>query len=295
MTLPRRLRMAMLVVIATGTAVAALCSVPAPEARAFYIFNHDRVVRQALPPGEVDEAAILQILLGAPPAAGAVGTDAFMGDDFRHIDNANNPAEICAQTQQAWNFFMPIVLGGAQPVGPGGTDLANGPAARAAFGGLVHALEDFYAHSNWVEDNIAVGQIDRLAPQLMPTCDPATLPAGLHTGYFDLDLGLHEDLLTGCPPGGPPPGFVECHSMLNKDGWNTPRGGVLLPAGVGVPGVQLVNYFDLAAFLATRDSTELFWQVRDVVVGNAVTQNPGVDGQCVAANLFQADRRQPCF
>jgi hypothetical protein len=266
-------------VVTVAAVVAAFFGFAVPNAHAFFILNHERIVRDALPPGEVDETAIQQILAGPPPGAGAVGSDAFFSDLFRHIDNAKDPAEICARTQEAWNFFIPTVLSGAQPAGPGGSDLVNGPEALAAFGGLAHALEDFYSHSNWVEDNIAVGQPDRMPPPLMPNCDPSALPADLHSGYFDLDFGNHEDPLSGCPPGGPPAGFAECHSTLNKDAADTPRGMVPVP---GRP----MNYFDLAALLATRATTDLFWQVRGLVASNA--------GECAARNLFQADRLEPC-
>lgn len=279
MTRFRRLRPGQRIAVVAAV-VAAFFGLPTPSAQAFLIQNHDRVTRDALPPAEVDNTALLQILVGPPPGAGAVGSDAFFGDEFRHIDDAKNPADICALTQQAWNFFTPIVLNGAQPAGPGGSDLVDGPGARAAFGGLAHSLQDFYSHTNWVEDNVAVGQPDRMPPPLMPTCDPASLPAGLHSGFFSLDLGGHEDPLAGCPPGGPPPGFAECHSTLNKDAWDTPRG--ILP----VPG-RSMNYFDLAAQLATRATTDLYRQVRSLVADNA--------GECAAGNLFQADRHEPCW
>jgi hypothetical protein len=183
----RRSRLGLLAVIVASAVVTALLAVPAPQSQAFYIQNHERITRDALAPIGVDPTAMNQILVGPPPGAGAVGSDAFFFDEFRHIDDAKNPADICARSEQAWNFFTPIVLMGAQPVGPNGSDLVNGASARAAFGGLAHALQDFYAHSNWVEDNIAVGQLDRLAPPLMPKCDPATFPPGLHTGYFSMD------------------------------------------------------------------------------------------------------------
>lgn len=250
MRLFRGLRPGLLVVTAM-TVIAAMVGLPAPNAQAFFVLNHERIVRDALPGGEVDETAVLQILVGPPPGAGAIGSDAFQTDDFRHIDNAKNAAEVCALTEQAWNFFTPIVLSGSQPTGPGGSDLVDGREARAAFGGLAHALEDFYAHTNWVEENIAVGQPDRMPPPLMPDCDPAALPAGLHSGFFSLDFGDHEDPLSGCPPGGPPPGFAECHSTLNKDAWDTPRGILAVP-GANPP----MNYFDLAARLATRATTD---------------------------------------
>jgi hypothetical protein len=275
-----RLRRGPLAATATATAAAAFLALSAPTAQAFYVENHERVTGDALTPVGVDNTALNQILVGPPPGAGAVGSDAFFGDEFRHIDNAKNPADICARTTQAWNFFTPIVFNGAQATGPRGTDLVDGPGARAAFGGLAHALQDFYAHSNWVEENIAVGQPDRMPPPLMPNCDPASLPPGLHSGFFGLDLGNHEDPSSGCPPGGPPPGFAECHTTLNKDGISTSRG--ITP----VPGWNM-NYYDLAAQLATRATTDLYWQVRGLVVNNA--------GECVANNLFQADRHESCW
>ncbi|MFZ0835292.1 MAG: hypothetical protein WAM92_19900 [Mycobacterium sp.] len=279
MTATRRKRLAPLVVTATVAVVAALCGVTAPNAQAFYIQNHEMITRNALPPDQVDEAAVLQILIGPPPGAGAVGSDAFVSDEFRHIDNAKDAADICARTTQAWNFFYPLIQGGAQATGPGGGDLVDGPEARAAFGGLAHALQDFYSHSNWVELNTAAGDFERMPPPLMPTCDPAALPPELHTGYFSMEYSP-EFQLEGCPPAGPPPGYAECHDALNKDGWNTQRGMVRVP-GTGW------NNFDLAALLATKATTDLFWQVRGLIAGNA--------GECVAANLFQADRHQPCW
>jgi hypothetical protein len=270
MSASRRLRLGVPVVIAATTLVAAFFGLPAPSAKAFFVQNHELITRNALPPDQVSENAMLQILVGPPPGAGAVGTDAFFNDDFRHLDNANNPADICALAQTAWTTFVPVILSGSQTVGNG---LANGPAARAAFGGLIHVQQDLYAHSNWVEISIAEGQPERLAPPIFPGCDPAALPVGLHTGYFELAYGNHEDPLAGCPVGGPPPGFVECHSSLNKDGPNTFRGSQL------VPGMNM-NMYDLAALLATRATTNLYEQIR----GSVASSN----GESAAVMLFQA-------
>jgi hypothetical protein len=276
--LSRQLRVGVEVVTASITATAALFTVPTPQAQAFFIEGHEPITRNALPPDLVDESAMLQILVGPPPGGGAVASDAYATDVFRHLDNAKNPADICASAQVACNTFTPVFLSGAQPSGPGGTDLVNGFAARAAFGGLAHVLQDFYSHSNWVEDNVAAGQPERLAPPIFPTCDPAAFPPGLHTGYFSMDFSS-DFPYAGCPPGGPPPGFEACHTVLYKDGPTQPQG------SVRVPGTDM-NYFDLAALLATRATTDLFWQIRGLVVGSA--------GECVANNLFQADRHEPC-
>jgi hypothetical protein len=273
-------------VVAVFGLIGAFCCWVAPSAHAFYIQNHASITRSALPADQVNEVAVLQILNGPPPGGGAMGSDAFATDQWRHIDNAKNPADVCARAQQAWNILSPVILNGSRPAGPGATVLANGPAARAAFGGLAHAQQDFYAHSNWVEDNIAAGQPDRLAPSIFPTCNPGDFPADLHTGYFNI-LFSKQFPLDGCPPAGPPPGFPECHSALNKDGPDTARG------SQPVPGTGMTMY-DVAASLATTATTNLYGQIRDLVASTVTAQNPGVDGDCVAAKLFQPDLFGPC-
>jgi hypothetical protein len=69
------------VVAAVGRWLAASAS---PSA--FKIQNHERVTRDALTPVGVDSAALGQILVGPPPGAGAVGSDAFFADDLYHAD-----------------------------------------------------------------------------------------------------------------------------------------------------------------------------------------------------------------
>ena len=130
--------------IAATTLVAALFGLPAPKAYAFFITNHEMITRNALPPDPVSQAAMLQILIGPPPGAGAVGSDAFPTDEWRHLDNSITPSDICSRALQAWNTFEPLIVSGSQLVGG---VLANGPSARAAFGGLAHAQQE--ALSRW--------------------------------------------------------------------------------------------------------------------------------------------------
>lgn len=252
----RRRRSATLAVLVAVLGLVA--AVVMPAASAFYIQNHESITRAALPPDQVNETALQEILVGPPPGGGAVGSDAFVGDEFRHLDNAVNPVEVCNRANQAWSVFWPVIANGS--VLANGV-LVDGPGARAAFGGLLHTQQDFYAHSNYVEINLAQGQPDRLAPPIFPGCDPAAYPPELHTGYFNLDFGNHDDPLSGCPPTGPPPGFQDCHSTLAKDGTSSPN-------------------YGLAASLATRASTDLFWMVRGMVVAQ--------NGEAAAAQLFQA-------
>jgi hypothetical protein len=274
MILARRNPLGVLIVIMAAIAVATSFGMFAPKARAFYINNHETITRNALPADQVSQQAVNQILLGPPPGAGAVGSDAFATDEFRHLDNSANPVDLCARAQQAWDTFSPVILSGS--VLNNGAEV-DGPAARAAFGALAHTQQDFYSHSNWVEDNVAIGQLDRLAPQLFPTCNPADFPADVHTGYFSINFS-QEFPLGGCPAGGPPPGSPECHSVLNKDGPNTPRG------GQPVPGTNM-NMYDLAAKLATEATTNLYFQVRDLVAAT--------NGQDAATALFQQGGPMP--
>ncbi len=269
MTLARRHPLGVLVVIvASIAAVATSFGLFAPRAQAFYIKNHETITRNALPADQVSQLAVNQILIGPPPGAGVVGSDAFATDDFRHLDNAVSPVDICNRAQQTWDTFSPVVLSGSVL---NGTAEVNGPAARAAFGALAHTQQDFYSHSNWVEDNIAIGQLDRLAPPIFPVCNPALFPPDLHTGYYNIDLSSQYPL-EGCPPAGPPPGFQECHTTLNKDGPHTIRGGQV------VPGTNMNNY-DLAAKLASQATTDLYFQVRDFVAA--------ANGPDAATQLFQ--------
>ncbi|KUI38291.1 hypothetical protein [Mycobacterium sp. GA-2829] len=284
-TVARRLRQAPIAMAATVVLLGAMCW-SAPSAQAFYIQNHASITRSALPPDHVNEVAMLQILNGPPPGGGAMGSDAFAADQWRHMDNAKNPADICARARQAWNILQPVVLRGSQPADPGARLLVDGPAANAAIGGLFHAQQDFYAHSNWVEDNIAAGQLDRLAPPLFPSCDPGVFPADLHTGYFNI-LYSKQFPLDGCPPAGPPPGYADCHAALNKDGPDTARG------GEPVPGTSMREY-DLAARLATTATTNLYQQLRGLIAGAVSAQHPGVDAECVAAKVFRPDLLGPC-
>jgi hypothetical protein len=274
MTLSRRHPLGVLVVIVASIAVVTTSGLFTPKAQAFYVKNHETITRNALPTNQVSQAAMNQILIGPPPGAGAVGSDAYATEEFRHLDNSINPADICARATQAWDTFSPVVLSGSVL---NGTAESNGPAARAAFGALAHTLQDFYAHSNWVEDNIAAGQLDRLAPPIFPTCNPLDFPADLHTGYFNIQFSSQFPL-DGCPPEGPPPGFQECHSVLNKDGPKTPRG------SQPVPGTN-ESLYDLAAMLATRATTDFYGQLRDLVAS--------ADGQSAATALFQQGGQSP--
>lgn len=193
MTLTRRHPLGVLVAIVAS--LAAVASFGAPTAQAFYVKYHETITRNALPADQVSQLAVNQILIGPPPGGGAMGSDVFATDEFRHLDNSINPVDICNRARQAWDVFSPVVLSGSVL---NGNVEADGPGARAAFGALLHTQQDFYAHSNWVEENVAIGQLDRLAPPIFPTCNPADFPADLAHRL------LQHRLLPAVPPRGLP-------------------------------------------------------------------------------------------
>jgi hypothetical protein len=260
----------------------------------FSLQVHEDILRAALPPATptagVDAEALSQIIGSFVQGTGNRGSDQFQADAFRHFDNASSLADICKRAGDAWTFFMTTVGSGAVPTGePGYRALVSGPAARSAFGGLTHALADFYSHSNWVELAVNANQSPQLAP-IFPTCNPGALPAALQSGYFALSLANGLD---GCPkPGGvptPPAPFLYCHLTLNKDEPGRGHGKDL------VPGLASVTYHQLAVQLAVAHTTLLYNQVRSSIEALYSPLSYDLDGTCVANLLFQAARVESCL
>lgn len=256
MTLPRRSRRVLSACTVAIMATATFFGVAAPTAHAFYVLNHEAITRAALPPDQVAQDALIEILVGPPPGSGAAGSDAFANDDWRHLDNAVTPVDICARARTAWDAFSPVLLSGSVMAGD---VLVDGPGARAAFGALLHTQQDFYSHTNWVESAVAANDPYRIAPPIFPACNPADFPVDLHTGFFSMDFS-QEFPLQGCPAAGPPPPFQECHLTLSKDGPGDIRGSQ--PAA----GTNL-NLYDVATRSATAASTNLYHQIRGLVAG----------------------------
>jgi hypothetical protein len=89
--------------------------------------------------------------------------------------------------------------------------------ALGYFGQYLHAIQDFYAHSNWIELQVAQNVVPPLAP-IQYGCDSSTLPNGLTTGYFDVWSPFDFCGPTNAPAGAQPPprpparsGFTLCH------------------------------------------------------------------------------------
>lgn len=115
------------------------------------------------------------------------------------------------------------------------TRIGNRRAAASlqALGKLLHATQDFYSHSTWVE--LKAGY----APIPLWNFSTSTLPAGIVTGTWV--LGERR-----CPNGTP------SHGTLNKDSSTSERGLMRPPSGPN----RTTPYFNLAFDCALRSSGE---------------------------------------
>lgn len=119
-----------------------------------------------------------------------------------------------------------------------------------ALGFALHAIEDFYSHSNWVETNVE--------GLLAPLHDPAaSAPSGWYSGtYFNSgDSGPNPGALH-CPPGTP------SHLLLNKD---LPGGDAANEAflDASLAATELLRKFisDLEASLGEATAAELLYDL----------------------------------
>jgi hypothetical protein len=200
---------------------------------------HERILREAL--GGVLGAPSLQAVIRANRRS-----DLHQLAPHYHFDSAPDPRALCLLWQRGLHTWLSHAVELSAPHDAATLRLVDRSGALAAFGRVTHALADFYSHTNWIELAVAHGEPPQSAPLLGDECDPALLPAGLQSGYFSLRYGL-----SGCPRGGPPPGFAYCHAQLNKDAPTRGHG-----AERHAPGGS--TYHEMAVRLAI-DSTRAAW------------------------------------
>lgn len=269
------------------TAFAAVC-LTTPHAAAFKLGPHGQILQSTI--GQRIDAGTLTDVVGSLVSGqGNLGSDQHQFDTYRHFDNAPDRQAVCARAAAAWGRFYAELRDSVQPQNAPDYDQVGGiSGARSAFGALTHALQDFYAHSNWVELYVAAGQPPPIAAALFPNCTPASLPAGLQTGYFDLIHGLG-----GCPTSPlndawfPPAGFGFCHETLNKDSDQTRHGRELVPG-------TTTTYHALAAQLARTHTDVLYDAVVARLKIDWQTKFPQVRADCLAERAMVVDVSRPC-
>jgi hypothetical protein len=257
-------------------------------AAAFKLGPHQQILQATVAP-RVGVPPFNQIVGDLLSGRGNLGSDQHQFDEYRHFDSAPSRDAVCARANAAWGRFYAEIRDSVQPLNAPQYDQIGGVAdARSSFGALTHALQDFYAHSNWVELHVAAGQVPPIAAALFPNCIPTALPAGLETGYFDLAYGLG-----GCPNSPlndawfPPAGYRFCHETLNKDSDQTRHGGDL------VPGTSQ-TYHALAAQLAAAHTTALYTLVTNQLTSDLSARFPQLRTDCLVTRVLVSDGTEPC-
>jgi hypothetical protein len=251
---------------------------PAPVA-AFGLREHEGITETALG-GLVDEYALSRIvgsfyfplLFGT----GNLGSDRDQEFQARHYDSAPDRKAICDRWRDGQRVF---VLAAAQWASPSAetafTKLANRELALDYFGQATHSLQDFYSHSNWVENRTGSGQPLTPSP-LVAGCDEEELPRALETGFYD-GSWRNGGPLRGCPFTGPPEGFAYCHSKLNKDTLFSFKGGQMIK-GIGW-------YHEVASKTAVEATRELWLDFVRRLEASITPATMLANGKCVVRKL----------
>ena len=263
-------------------AFVALALAAAP-AFGFKLPPHEQIVRTSLTPAGVPPEVLDTVVGTFASGRGNLGSDRHQADAFRHFDNAPDPVTVCSRANEAWATFYGEIRSSVRPGAVSETLVAQGTEkAREAFGALTHSVQDFYAHSNWIEIFLARGTAPPLADTLFPACDSSAFPEELQTGYYAFELTNWG----GCPEGGPPSPYEFCHETLNKDNNSSLEGAkTALPEGV--------TYHQLAVQLATAHTKKLYSVVTNSLVQDWTKDFPRARAECLVSRVFQ-DTKDPC-
>jgi hypothetical protein len=239
---------------------------------------HAGMLRRALPANKVIDADALDRVIAANEWSDRPTNQ---DDAERHFDNGMNPAGICNLWKAGVDTYLNRAVALAEPAIPEKRTLSGRNLALDEFGKATHAIQDFYSHTNWIElhaasHGAAPAGIPQ-APILGQSCDPAAFPPDLYSGYFTTSYTLSTNGI-GCPPVplGPPRGFKECHSKLNKDSSSEPKGGT--PYGSG-----LLNHHQVALAVAEAATKSAWRALGDRI--EARYDSETTDGKCVFAKL----------
>lgn len=272
-----RNRLSLLVVALSAAALAAT------PAFAFKLPPHEEIVRTSLTPAGVPPAVLDTVVGSLASGRGNLGSDRHQADAFRHFDNAPDPATVCTRAEEAWARFYGEIRSSVRPGTVSESASGGIEKARESFGALTHSVQDFYAHSNWIEIFLAENVDPPLADTLFPSCDASALPQELETGYYAFELNNWG----GCPAGGPPPPHKFCHEALNKDNDSSIEGGkTALPQGI--------TYHQLAVQLAAVHTNELYQIVTTSLARDWANDFPEADVECLISQVFQ-DTKEPCW
>ncbi len=153
-------------------------SVPAGAFKSFTAFGgavHDQITRSALGKAGFKEAS-LKFIDKSCYGQDVVGTPAFT-ESKRHFDDC----ELKASHDYVESCYLDI----DKHVCAAGKNSADKKSVLKSFGELLHTVQDFYSHSNYVE--LALKRNSALRPDAIPLVDWQSLVspnAALRTGHF---------------------------------------------------------------------------------------------------------------
>jgi hypothetical protein len=200
-------------------AVASTFVTSATIAQGFSKPIHGAITRNALRPGQDLDGNALERIVQAN-----MDTDNNQTASERHFDNAPVAGVICGHWRAGVNTWLDEVVANVEPSDAEKRTLKNRDLALDRFGMVLHATQDFYSHSNYVELGLPIPS----GGFLLASCDASTLNAQLQTGYFSLTSVTPPNI--GCPTFGdrptPPAGYQYCHSQLHKDDPDRPNHGL---------------------------------------------------------------------
>ena len=187
----------------------------------FNVSNHSRITSEA-------NSGILTSEQLAIVIANNVAQDGHQVDSKRHFDNCCF-AEGAAYIKDEWHKI----------------EVETDPlteTALIAFGRLLHTVQDFYAHSNWIE----LHQSDDPIP--IWDLNLNTLPSGIVSGTWS--IGYPKNCTSQAPH----------HSQLNKDDPESEEGRKVVAIGPN----HGKTLFTLAYDAAIRASSKQFEQLKNV-------------------------------
>lgn len=256
----------------------------------FELGVHESIVRAALvgrmSPDGIDD--VVGALILGDPGTGTRGSDLYQFSPERHFDGAPDHDTLCRHWGTAVDDRLDMVVALAVATDAEKRKLADPRRARRVFGAVVHALADFYSHTNWVELFAAQGKHAPPAPLLGSTCDfdrdALRIPGEVQSGFFSVPemLPIYGPIGTPCPRN-PPAGFRYCHEQLNKDSAEGKRGAELIPK-LGK------TYHEVARNLAIETTAAAWETVRQRML-QRYQESRIVDAECLFAKLSWGGER----
>ena len=205
-------------------------------------------------------------------------SDGFSNKSAETVGDANWYTDIYEQTNTAAHFDDESLAAGSSRLRGKidsiitNLDNCNKDEALKEMGRALHTLQDFYAHSNWVNHwgGVNAGIYSMANPPASLSCSPPTFgPGGVTTGYFSLFGYLYPSpLITQCAS---TPSNKCCHKEMNKDEPSRPFHG---PARASAEAAT--------AEFADRVETEI------------LSRYPGAKGQSMV-KLLKKDQRDIAF